>query len=335
VGRATLHSVVGDGMTWGFGSMLENEELMRWVRDYNARTTTQRKVRVYGIDLTGGIDGAFVSSRRAVDFALHFLARADSVTWRKLNESLDPLLARFSTAKYAELSATERERLASGLVELTAALKRNRSSIARIASDEDYEWALHSVVVAGQLNAHFEVAPPHNPSDSIIPPDAYRQMTARDSGMAAHNVHVMNSAVEGGVWSTLRQAPSTMGKFLRAMLDRDLVIIGTTAGKTAGDLPRMNGDNTSIEAALSSVPLSRFVLDLRPARSEHAVLSWLSRSQTLHANLNTLLVVQPAVAFDALVFLDTLTPAHWREAPAPDHAVVPDRKAVRAPPTGH
>lgn len=332
-GPGELRSVVRDGMSWGFGHYPENEELIRWVRDYNAKTTHHRKVRFYGIDLSGGnFDTAsFDNSRPAVDFALAFLARVDSVEARRIRQGIDPLLVRFSDAKYSELSPTERERLASGLSEVTASLERKRSSLVRITSDDEYQRALHSVVVAQQLKLFFEVSPPPAPPGPGIPPDAYRAMSARDSAMAdnvrwaleregphgrlvvfAHNAHVMNSAIEGGIWAPLRQPPSAMGKSLRAMLGRDLVIIGTAARATAGGLPQMEADSTSLDTALAGVAIPRFILDIRPARDEQLVFAWLSERRSLHANLTTHLTITPSTAFDALFFVDTLTPSRAR-----------------------
>lgn len=325
-GPGELRSLVRNGMSYGFGRYPENEELIQWIRDYNADTTHHRKVRFYGVDIS------FTNSRRAVDFALEFLARADSVTARRIRQGLDPLLERFSEAKYFELSSTERAQLASGLEEVAAALKRKRSSLVGTSSDEEYQWALQSVVTARPVHLWFEDWPQASAPRPIIPPDGYRAATARDSAMAdnvrwaleregpngrlvvfAHNAHVMNGLLEGGIWSAYRQPPSTMGKFLRATLGRDLVIIGAAAGATASGLPQMEVDSTSLDAALSQVAIPRFILDIRPARDEQPVFAWLSGRRSLHANLNTHLTITPSTAFDALFFVDTLTRPRARQ----------------------
>jgi erythromycin esterase len=331
-GPGQLRGVVRDGMSWGFGQYPENEELIQWIRDYNGSTTHHRKVRLYGIDLSGGNNGALLNSRRAVDFAVAFLARADSVEARRIRQGLDPLLERFSDAKYSELLPTERERLASGLTEVAAALERKRSSLVRISSDEEYQWALHNVAVGKQLNLAFEVSPPPSAPGRGISPELYRLMNVRDSAMAdnvrwalehegpngrlvvfAHNDHVMNAVLEGGIWASFRQPSSAMGKFLRAVLGRDLVIIGTAARATAGGLPQMEADSTSLDAALSAVAIPRFIIDIRPARDEQLVFAWLSERRSLYANLETHLTITPSTAFDALFFVDTLTPARARQ----------------------
>jgi erythromycin esterase len=57
-----------------------------------------------------------------------------------------------------------------------------------------------------------------------------------------------------------------------------------------------------------------FLIDLRAARSDRAVAAWLTERRALRANFTTFLTVSPSAAFDALLFVDTLTPA--RHAPS-------------------
>jgi erythromycin esterase len=54
----------------------------------------------------------------------------------------------------------------------------------------------------------------------------------------------------------------------------------------------------------------RFLLDLRAARDDRAAHAWLAEPRALRANFNTALTLSPGAAFDAIVFVDTLTPAH-------------------------
>jgi erythromycin esterase len=317
--------VVRDGMTWGFGQYPENEELIRWLREYNANAAHPRKIHFYGIDLSGGNGSGFPDARRSVDAVLELLARADPDEVRGMRQRLDPLLDRFSSKGYADLSPVERGRLLAGLAELDVAVERNRSALIRLSSAEEYQRAVHNLVVARQLNHRFEISPP----GTEIPPDEVRGYSARDSAMAnnvrwalesegahgrlfvfAHNVHVMNSPVEGGIWSALQPPPSALGKLLRAALGRDLVIVGASAGTASGGLPPMEADPASLDAILARVAIPRFVVDLRPARDEPPVLALLSMRRPLHANLKTHFTMTPATAFDALFYVGTLTSAH-------------------------
>jgi erythromycin esterase len=330
-GAGELRSTVRNAMSWGFGNFPENEELIQWIREYNADTNHHAKVRFYGIDLSGAQDGAFPQARRAVDFAITFLGRGDSAAAQSIREKLEPYLKQFSTGNYSSLSSADRERLASGLTEITAALKRKRAALVSISSEEEYEWAVHSVVVARQVKSMFDVSPTSVWTKPGIPPDAYRASAARDSGMAdnvrwalehenpngrlvvfAHNNHVMNSSVTGGIWSAYRQPPSAMGEFLRPRLGRDLVIVGGTSGASADGKP-LKPDSTNLDATLAGIGIPQFILDLRPARDDRAVLAWLSDPRSLHANIDTCVTITPATAFDALYFMGALTPAPARK----------------------
>jgi erythromycin esterase len=50
---------------WLPGAFDENRELIEWMRAYNERPSTHRKIRLYGIDLTGGFLGAMIPKRRS------------------------------------------------------------------------------------------------------------------------------------------------------------------------------------------------------------------------------------------------------------------------------
>jgi erythromycin esterase len=52
-----------------------------------------------------------------------------------------------------------------------------------------------------------------------------------------------------------------------------------------------------------------FVLDLRAASREADALAWLDARRPIRANFNTELDINLRQAFDALVFIDRVTPA--------------------------
>jgi erythromycin esterase len=311
-------SITRDGLTWGFGNFAENVALIAWLRTWNADPQHKRKVHFYGFDLSGAANGAFPNARRSVDSALAYLARADSAAALGAHEALDKYLGRFSTYSYASLSPDDRAQLGAGLTQLATALRNAQRKLVAASTDEEYAWMLHRVIVAQQVNRMLDVSPPLSPSPDI-PPDAYRASQARDSGMAenvrwaldiegaagrlvifAHNGHVMNSSLEGGIWSAFRQPPSAMGKYLRAALGRDLVIIGGTSG-----VVRAGKDSVEVDGALSRVGVPRFMLDLR--RADGGALQWLSERHTIRANERTVQIVTVRSAFDALYYVDRLT----------------------------
>jgi erythromycin esterase len=317
-GTGNAASITREGITWGFGNFAENVALIDWLHAWNADPKHTRKIHFYGIDLSGSANGAFPNGRRGVDSALPYLARGDSGAARAAHVTLDPYLGRFSTYTYASLSPDERARLMGGLTQLAADLRAARRTLVAASSDDEYEWMLHRVIDAQQVNRMLDLSPPMSPSPGI-PPEAYRASQARDSGMAenvrwaleregpdgrlvifAHNGHVMNSSVEGGIWSAFRQPPTAMGKFLRSALGRDLVIIGGTSG-----VAPTAKDSAEVDGALSRVGLPRFMLDLRSATGP--ALDWLSERHTIRANEMTVQRVTARSAFDAVYYVDRLS----------------------------
>ena len=329
-GPGDLHDIVRNGLSWSFGEFGENDDLIAWMRAYNANPAHPRKLRFYGIDLSGAGDDAFPYARRSVDAALASLAHRDRAIAESLRRQLNPLLEHFSSDKYALLSPREREQIGAGLMRLATAVAANRHPVSAQSSDSPCDWASRNVVVAQQLNRMLEVYPPPGPSPGI-PPEAFRGVSARDSGMAdnvrwalqcegadgrllvfAHNNHVMNGSLTGGPWSAFRVPPSMMGKFLRSALGDSLVIIGSATGGTSDALPKTQADSMSLDVALSRVSSSSFLLDLRSAKTRPAVGAWLSQARPLRSNVTTHAIVVPARAFDAIAFLDTLTQARRR-----------------------
>jgi erythromycin esterase len=317
--------VVKEGLTWGFGAYAENVELVRWMRDYNANPAHSRKLGFYGIDLSAGADGDFGRARIAVDDALGYLARADSVSARRIQERLGPYLERFSSARYPTLTRKGRDTVSAGIADLAAVLARGRRAFIAATSVEDYEWALRNAVVARQLDAFFRVTPPPMP-DGSLSPDLYRGLDIRDSAMAAnvrwvleregpgsrivvfaHNGHVMNAAAEGPLWKVFPRTTTAMGRHLRKALGDDLFIIGTSSAHNGAGLPNAPLDPNGLDAALARVGEPLFLLDLRPARADRAVSAWLGARRSLRLNFDTYQTLSPDTAFDAVAFIDTLT----------------------------
>lgn len=131
----------------------------------------------------------------------------------------------------------------------------------------------------------------------------------------AHNAHVMNAAITGGIWDAFERAPASMGQSLRAALNDALVIVGTSSAGNGPGLPPASAYLDGVDAVLASLGQPRFFLDLRAARGNRAVTTWLAERRPLRANFTTYLTVSPGAAFDALLFVDTLTSAHSPASP--------------------
>ncbi len=106
-GAGNIEQTVRDNLTWGFGAHQENEELVRWIRQYNADKAHRRKVHFYGIDLNLGGQGGFTPTPIALDQALSYLARVDPTSSRRMRAAFQSYWDRLSDAGSPTLSPVE------------------------------------------------------------------------------------------------------------------------------------------------------------------------------------------------------------------------------------
>jgi erythromycin esterase len=323
-GPGEAQGVVRDGMTSGKGNFGENRELIQWMRDYNAAATADRhRIRFYGIDLAAG--GRVSGPRRALEFSLAFLSLSDAADADTIRASLDGGLPRHEDDEFGSLSQTALAALNSGIAVVATAMAKNRNSLIAHSSAEEYRWALHNLAVARQLARYFQVTTPQSNQNMH---DAGPAIAARDYAMAenvrwvvdnegpsgrvivfAHNNHVMNWKEDGGYWAGMREKPFMMGSHLRRAYGKDLLIIATSSMTASAGLPLPEQIGGSIDNTLARVGMPKMFLDLRMARQDQAALAWLSTQHSLHANISSHVLITPATAVDAFVFLSRLTPA--------------------------
>ena len=330
-GPGDARQIVRDNLSWGFGEFQENEALVQWMRQYNANPTHHRKVRFYGMDLSLGGPGGSIPMPIAFDGALSYVARVDSMSAGRLRATFQPLLARMHTA--ASLSIAEHDALTAAIDDLLSLLERERPAYTEASSAPDYEWGYRNAIAAQQADRMFRLMPRDAPA-GVIPPSAWQAMNSRDAAMAenvrwiltqegpqgrvlvfAHNGHVKNGPTEGGIWSAFEKPATAMGQYLHSALGRDLIIIGTSAAANGPGLPPAIPDSDGVDASLAKVGLPLFLIDLRASSANGAVNEWLLARRSLRANFTTILTVSPRTAFDALMFIDTLTPAHIASTP--------------------
>ena len=316
-------------LSWGFGDYAENAQLVKWMHDFNRHARGRRTIQFYGIDLSGADnDSGFPHPEIALDAVVEYIRAAASARSHELIEHLAPTLGRISAIGYAALARRHDPALDSTLRSLQQFLSENEQALRRSSSGSKYDWAVQGLAVAARLKDMLSLDVQAERPDAPMPPDTYQLVNVRDAAMAdnvlwvqreegrqgrilvfAHNAHVMNAASRGGIWSVFSEAPHMMGQHLRSALGNSLVIIGTTAAKSGNGLPVGSPLDHSVEAALAKVGLPLFVLDLRGAVHDPGALAWLGERRALRANFDSELDVDFREAFDALVFMDRLTPA--------------------------
>lgn len=311
-----LDSLVRANMTWGFGNFAENRQLVAWLRAYNLNTSHPRKVSFYGIDLTGG-DGDvedFVTSRRALDEALAYLAGVDSASASTAIARLRPFLPRLSRRSYDSIPSGERDLLTATIADLVNTFESQSQRLTERSSRDEYEWGRQNAVMARQLDGFLR----HETSAFTA------ALNLRDYAMAenvrwvldragpagrvfvfAHNGHVMNHSLHPPGTTELW---TTMGQHLRTSLGRELFTIATTAHRVELKEP-VADDSTSVDAILASLGRPMFFLDLRGAKRRPSIVRWLGQPRAFRMNSKFEDVVL-GESTDAIVFFSGVTPAN-------------------------
>jgi erythromycin esterase len=295
---------------WGMpAAMRANVELVDWLRAYNAKAA--RKIHVYGIDVTGGREGLYKDSRRAVDAALAYLAKAAPVAHAALEPRLAPLMPSFTTAGYLELDAARRSELRSAIEALLDAFK-TRPDSAELRRARQH--AAMAAVVETFLRTTVERSTKQDLADVGLD-------GIRDATMSANVIWALGEEgadtrafLFAGI-AHVRRAPAlawpstikvaTMGEYLARSLKDKYVAIGFVHGD--GPL------TPTLDGLFAKVGLPSFLVDLRAApETVRAGLdqSWDLRLDGFRAlGLKPAWSANPVQSFDAIAFTATSSPA--------------------------
>lgn len=161
-GSGELSSVVTDGFSWHFERFAQNRELVRWLREHNARGATARPVNFYGFDVSGspGNPRAGRGLDLALRAALRYLAAVDQLSCDAFLARLGALLPHVhfdfcrlpETPGYDQLNASQRDTLTAAIADLIDLFERRETSYVAASDLADYDWGHRGAVVAGQVD---------------------------------------------------------------------------------------------------------------------------------------------------------------------------------------
>ena len=342
LGRTTeTNSALREAFCYGFGDLPENLELISWLRTYNATEPPARQVRLYGIDLTGQY---FPYAYRSVEAVLTFLDRAAPDLGHEGRKQYTDLIPVFRSDKYGKLTPSEKDAISGKIQDLIALIQRERTPLTAATSRDDYEWALRQAVSVAQddaflrsLPAEFDRNLPNwwerfKPSKRWDHNAEMREVAMADNLLwvqqrecrrgkvlfFAHDEHVQTDV--GVLGSPSRPATGQYrqircaGSYLRSALGPDLVVIGSYFGHGVGYPPEgvpPAPDVHGMEDLLGSLSMHRFIMDLRDLPSSGPLHEWF---QVAHATRPSIsgqdaYTIVPLRAYDALLYLDTITPS--------------------------
>lgn len=334
-GQGDLEAVMKGGLSWGFDRLRPNFELVRWMRQQNARPPARTgKLRFFGFDIPGGPGNPHVlrGPDTALKGALGYLSTVDAQASARFAHRLDAFLPVLkSTVGYATLQQTQRDSLTAGIADLISLLERHRFEYIRRTSKNDYEWAEGAAIGARQMDAFLRLMPVGWKATDGFDWEDEAELV-RDQAMAdnlerilsqlgprarvlvfAHVAHVASTPIHYPDAQDAVMVP--FGEYARARFgDRFINILNLVVGGEVENCsalvrrpqPLKPPPASSVEALFASLNVPHFVLDLRNAPPEVSI--WMHEAQD-NWNGDQRTRFAPATAFDIAYYVSPITAA--------------------------
>ncbi len=289
-----------------WGVWAEINDLIRWMRDWNADPARPRKLRFYGMDGTGG----WAHARHPYIALLAFARRADPALAEDLAREFEDAVEEVTFGARAGVPPERFRALIAAANLLVSRIEQERVAYSAATSAEDHAWALRAAQILrdvfqaiAQCDPDFAIGfrPYWNVRDVSMTESLnwVREHEGMDAGIVvgAHNTHLQTYPV--------REARATsMGSYFAGRFGRDdILYIGAASDRSLkGEPPRADSN----QAAYAKVGPDCFFLDLRAAPESGPVADWLAVERPDRSNLR----YQPVCAgpaWDCLLFHRTLT----------------------------
>jgi erythromycin esterase len=289
-----------------WGVWAEINELIRWMREWNANPNRPHELRFYGMDGTGNWAHA-----RHVYTAVHgFAARVDQALADDIAREFEQAVEEVTFATRDEVSPTRFRELIAAAALVVSRIEQARIAYTAASSRDDYDWGLRCAQILrdvflnlAQTEVDFEVGLRQfwNVRDVSMAESLHwiREREGMDAGMVlgAHNTHLQ-------LYPVRTQKATSMGSYYAARFGRDdILCIGTASERSLkGEMPTPDSN----QAAYGKVDGDCYFLDLRAAPDSGPVADWLAVERPDRSNLR----YQPVCAGDAwdcLLFHRTLS----------------------------
>lgn len=302
-------------LSWRFNELADNVTLIDWLRRWND-THPRAKVRIYGIDVSGGDSKAgFGRARSTLDWLATYLLETAPASSASLRAQLERWAPSFSPAGYAALD--EEQRVAVGRLPgaIMAWLADHRSELIRSRGADAYEWALRMGHDTSDL---IRILPIYPVDANTISPGLIEATAIRERAMVAHTLWALeregsrgklllfqsNSHVAATNLIPINRPPfgdfEPTGAGLRQALGTRYRVVLTTSSLGKGADDETIG---TVDRALAAAGVAPALLDIRNAPQ------WWDQRQTLAHGGTRVNAAVPKQAFDALIYVEKLTPA--------------------------
>lgn len=323
------------GLSNGFDTFRQNGELIRWMREYNARLPPGAiKVQIFGLDVPGS-PGNFDAARgpdTALQSALDYLRVVDPQAAGEMRSRVAVFLPVLKDINgYGAVNATERDVLTAAIADLVSLLERQQLAYIAKSSKEDFEWAERAAIGARQTDTWFRRMPLGWRLEDGLDWTRYA-MQVRDRTMADNlewvrrrlgtRARIVVFAASGHLASTPVQLPNQparemipLGAYVKQRFGSDVISIlnlvanGEIVYCSANprrQMPLKPPPASAVETLFAAVDVPRYLLDMR--RAPPVVSSWLHQ---VHDHWNGFVPVQFATAgaFDLVYYVGPVSSA--------------------------
>ena len=323
--RAIHEYIAGADIDWdtvvksvtnAWGIWAELQELIQWMRDYNANPNRDRKLRFYGMDGSGN----WFHLLHAFNAVVEFARKVDATLADHLEAVFDAPAHNINFDKRGDVEETTWQHLIAESTLIVNQIEQHRLAYIQASSQNDYDWALRSAEIFRDL---FLTLAQTGDLDSA---EGFRAFwNTRDVSMAcslewilkregpdarmvvgAHNSHLQQYPVRA-------QRGTSMGSYIANRIGREkLLYIGVSSTYSVkGEDPRPDSN----AAAYEKVGPECYFLDLRNAPASGPVADWLNSERMTRHNLRYN-PEAPGLAWDCLIFHRTVSIAEMALAPS-------------------
>ena len=333
-------SALQSAFSYGFGALKENVELVRWLRAWNAGRADSARVRIYGMDLTGQMTSSAAASVEAV---LGYLDRVDPNAAARLRHDFETILPRFTFERFPLLPAVDQDAISGKVQDLVSTLRGHQGRYVKASSLDDFDWAVHQAMNAFQDASYLRLWPRGFRMSGISPdslmagarrlaPELQLLGSVRENGMAdnlawiveressrgrvlvfAHDLHLSRAEVVAD--EPLLNSHRGAGTYLAARFGPAYRVIGSYYGRAVGmpaGAESLSPDTAGIDGVLASPGLAAYLMGLHETSIPAPLSAWFATTHATRTGNSGDQVVRtaPSLAYDALVYFATITPAH-------------------------
>lgn len=341
-GKGEFDDVLKQGFSVGHGTFRQNGELLRWIREHNARLRPDAvKVQIFGLDVPGspGNRDAARGPDTALQSALEYLRVVDPQAAAQMQSRVEMFLPVLKdTNGYGDLKQAERDTLTAAIADLVSLMERQRLAYVAKSSKEDFDWAERAAIGARQTDTWFRRMPlgwkladgfewtrhAYQVRDRVMADNLdWVRGRIRPRGRVlvfASVTHLASTGVKLPDHQAREMVP--LGAYLEDRFGRDfinilnVVVNGEIKYCSANPqrvMPLKPPPASAIETVFAAVNAPRFLLDLRDAPPP--VSAWLRQ---VHDHWNGFGTPQfaTAEAFDLVYYVSPVTSACMDSAQA-------------------